>query len=34
MDNKEIKSFELNIKEEGADKGAVEAVLSVFGNVD
>ena len=34
MDNKEIKSFELNIKEEGDDKGAVEAVFSVFGNVD
>ena len=34
MDNKEIKSFELNIKEEGSEKGNVEAVFSVFGNVD
>jgi len=34
MDNKEIKSFELNIKEEGDEKGNVEAVFSVFGNVD
>ena len=34
MDNKEIKSFELSIKEEGDDKGQVEAVFSVFNNVD
>ena len=32
--DKEIKSFELSIKEEGEEKGSVEAVFSVYNNLD
>lgn len=32
--DKEIKSFELSIKEEGDEKGSVEAVFSVYNNLD
>ena len=32
--DKEIKSFDLSIKEDGEEKGSVEAVFSVYNNVD
>lgn len=32
--NKEIKSFDLSIKEDGEEKGSVEAVFSVYNNLD
>ena len=32
--DKEIKSFDLSIKEDGEEKGSVEAVFSVYNNLD
>lgn len=32
--DKEIKSFDLSIKEDGEEKGSVEAVFSVYNNID